>query len=132
MQYKFKFWTRHSSTGNVVTGADKKRRAEVVAEALSNQGRWLTHGRSIKLQDLKKLRLQIVDYSEDADLNDTITRYFTLLQMSLETNLYKIYEISTSQIYRSLNIALPQPAGGMPMVPNPLMVELVFEKCKTK
>jgi hypothetical protein len=131
-QYKFKFWDKHSSNGNDVTDADKERRAEEIASALCNQGRWLTHGRSIKLQDLKDLRLQITDYSEDADLNDAITRYFTLLQMSLETNLYKIYETSTSQIYRSQNVALPQPAGGMPMIPNPLMVEFVCEKCKTK
>jgi len=130
-QYKFKFWDIHASTGEPVTDADKEKRAEEIASALCNQSKWLTHGRSIKLEDLKALRLQITDYSNTEELYDAINRYYTLLQMSFETNIYKVYETATSQIYRQ-NVAIPQPFGSLPMNINPILHEFICEKCKTK
>ncbi|MDR2704712.1 MAG: hypothetical protein LBC02_02930 [Planctomycetaceae bacterium] len=109
-QYKFKFWNRHSSTGQPVTEQEKEARAKEIANALCNQGRWLTHGRSIKIDDLtKELRLQITDYSKNNDLFDAINRYYILLQMSFDADIYKIYETPTSQIYKALNVTVPQP-----------------------
>lgn len=107
--YKFKFWTHHSSTGAEVTEQDKIDRANAIATLLCNHGHWLTHGRSIQLSDLTGMRLQITDYSKTPELDDAITRYYTLLRMSFETNIYKIYETPTSQIYRSINTATPPP-----------------------
>jgi 7-keto-8-aminopelargonate synthetase-like enzyme len=104
-QYKFKFWNEHSD-GRPVTEQEKEKRAEEIASALCNQGRWLTHGRSIKIDDLtQELRLQITDYSQTPDLADAINRYYILLQMSFDANngIYKIYETPESQIYRTLN-----------------------------
>ena len=131
-QYKFKFWDTHSSNGAAVTDGEKELRAEEIASALCNQGRWLTHGRSIKLQDLTELRLQITDYSKDSELYDAVNRYHTLLQMSFETNIYKIYETATSQIYRSQNAAMPPMGmGALPVILTPLLFEFACEKCKT-
>ncbi|MDR3232161.1 MAG: hypothetical protein LBT46_00580 [Planctomycetaceae bacterium] len=118
-QYKFKLWVKHSSTGKPVTEEEKKAKAEKIAVELCNQGRWLTHGRSIKIDDLKNLGLQITDYSTNSDLFDAVNRYYTLLQMSFDANIYKLYETPTSQIYKALNIpTAPQmsmPAGVMPL-----------------
>jgi hypothetical protein len=133
-QYKFKFWETHSSTGSTVTDGDKENRATEIASALCNQGRWLTHGRSIKLQELRELRLQITDYSANEELCDAINRYHTLLQMSFETTVYKIYETAKSQIYRFQSAPIPQPAIPIPQpaIPNPLMLAYACEKCKMK
>lgn len=42
--YKFKFWTTHSSTGKEVTDEEKNDRANAIATLLCNHGHWLTHG----------------------------------------------------------------------------------------
>lgn len=130
--YKFKFWTHHSSTGAEVTEQDKIDRANAIATLLCNHGYWLTHGRSIQLSDLTGMRLQITDYSKTPELDDAITRYYTLLRMSFETNIYKIYETPTSQIYRSINTATPPTPVQPPILPNPLIIDFNCGKCHSK
>ena len=109
-RYKFKNWSTHSSTGLPVTDAERKARAEEVAERLCDHRHWLTHGRSIKIQDLTEMRLKITDYSENGELNDATTRYYTLLQMTFATNIYKVFETTDSQIYRFIAPQLPPPS----------------------
>ena len=99
-EFKFKYWNTHSTTGKPVTEADKLSRATEIAGALCKQSEWLTHGRSINIADLERLKLKITDYSKNADLNDAILRYYTLLRMTFETNIYKLIETVDSQIYR--------------------------------
>jgi serine dehydrogenase proteinase len=129
-RYKFRNWVRHSSNGNEVTAEERRRRAEEIATLLTDHGRWLTHGRSIKLDDLEKMRLRITDYSQNAVLADAIRRYYTLLQMTFTTNIYKVFETPTSQIYRFLqqNIPPPQRQGEADVA----IVENVCVKCNTK
>lgn len=102
-EYKFKFWEFHSSTGEPVSENDKEQRAKEIAARLCNHSHWLTHSRSIKKEDLVDMKLEITDYSKESDLNDAITKYYTLLKMTFETNIYKIYETCDSQIYRTVN-----------------------------
>jgi len=110
-RFKFKNWNTHSSTGMPVTDKEKADRAAEIAAALCNQGTWRTHGRSIKIGDLEKLRVRITDFSKDPQLFDAIQRYYTLLRMTFETNIYKVFETPTSQVYRFL-----QPAGPAPIL----------------
>jgi hypothetical protein len=112
VRYKFKGWAQHSSTGAPVTEAEKKLRAEEIAGQLCDHRRWLTHGRSIKVADLEAMRLRITDYGKNADLADAIRRYYTLLQMTFSTNIYKVFETPTSQVYRFIapQVPPPQPA----------------------
>ncbi len=98
--YKFKFWEAHSSTGEPVTDEEKESRAKEIADCLCDHGKWLVHGRSLKIGDLTDVGLKIEDYSETPDLADAIRRYHALLRMTLETNVYKVFETPTSQIYR--------------------------------
>ena len=101
-KYKFKFWNQHSD-GRTVTKEERRKRADEVASTLCSQSKWLTHDRSIKMGDLEKLRVKVVNYDDKADLSDAITRYYTLLRMSFEmSSAYKIFETPSSQIYRYL------------------------------
>ncbi len=114
-KYKFKFWNVHSSTNAPVTKEEKIKRAGEIADALCDHGRWLTHARSITIADLHSMRLSVTDYSKDTKLCDAIRRYYTLLKLSFDTtNIYKIYETSTSQIYKyvipPVTTPLPQQA----------------------
>lgn len=119
-RYKFKAWTHHASTGQVVSDEERKARAAEVAGTLCDHRRWKTHGRSIKLSDLAAMRLRITDYSRTPDLADAIRRYFTLLQMSFATNIYKVFETPISQIYR---FQVPQ---APPPQPTPAQAEVAI------
>ncbi|HPG41806.1 MAG TPA: Clp protease ClpP [bacterium] len=99
--YKFKFWDTHKSSKKVVTKEEKEKRAKEIANELCKQSKWLTHSRSIKIDDFEELKLQIYDYSKNKELNDAIMKYYTLMRMSFEvSNMVKIYETIESQIYK--------------------------------
>ncbi|MBG9603535.1 Clp protease ClpP [Cytobacillus firmus] len=103
VDYKFKDWNNHSDTGEPVSLEEKQKRAYEIASTLADHGKWLTHGRSIKIQDLEDMKLKIVDYSKDEELADAIRRYYTLLKLTFESNVYKVYETVDSQIFKSIN-----------------------------
>jgi hypothetical protein len=103
-KYKFKYWDVHRTSGTPVTADQKRERAREIGKTLCDQSTWLTHNRSLRIADLEeKVRLRITDYSKEPDLSDAITRYYTLLRMGFETNLYKVYETITGQVFRFLN-----------------------------
>ena len=107
--YKFKNWNKHSTTGKDVTKEEKVERAKEIANQLSNHSHWLTHGRSITIKDLKEMKLKVTDYSENKDLHEALNRYYTLLQMTFHSNIYKLIETEKSQIYRFANQPAPIP-----------------------
>jgi Serine dehydrogenase proteinase len=115
-KFKFKSWTTHKS-GDPVTDAERRDRAQEIAHALSDHGRWFTHGRSIKIADLEAMKLQITDYSSDTALMEAVRRYHTLLQMTFDTNCYKLIETVDSQVYRFT----AQPVQSLPGVPFPML-----------
>jgi len=121
--YKFSHWETHKSSGKKVTIEEKELRANEIATALCKHSDWFTHARSIKIDDLKKLRLEIVDYSEIKELDDAINRYFTLLSITFTgTNIYKIFETPESQIFNHvMPTGIKQPVQlPMPAMPNQL------------
>jgi ClpP class serine protease len=117
--YKFKNWTHHRThdPGTPVTDDERKARAATIADKLCNHSELLSHGRSLKLDDLQNIGLEITDYSKVPDLADAVQRYRILLQMTFDTtNIYKIIETIGSQIYRfavnqQIQIAIP---GALP------------------
>jgi hypothetical protein len=109
VKYKFKFWETHSSTGVAVTMEEKRQRATEIAEALCDHSKWLTHNRSIRKEDLESLGLKVTDYSSNVDLNNAITRYYTLLKMTFDMiNVYKMFETSETQVMRMIAQIAPQ------------------------
>lgn len=117
-KYKFHTWTEHSSNGKEVTAEERAERANEIAQLLCSHSYWLTHARSIKIDDLREMRLEIIDYTADTELTelaDAIQRYHTLLQMTFTSNIYKVIETPTSQIYRfSVPQGVPAPEQGAP------------------
>ena len=128
--FKFEPWTTHSSSGKPVTDEEKRSRAEEIAKHLCDHGYWLTHNRSIKIEDFDQMRLKVIDYSKDPDLYDAIKRYYTLLRMTFDTNIYKLFETPTSQIYRFLTPPVPPPQkeSGSEVA----MVDFQCPKCQNK
>lgn len=72
VQYKFRDWSVHLSPekmGIPVTKEEKEERARGIATALSDNGRWHSHGRTIGINTLiNELRLKIEDFTTDKDL----------------------------------------------------------------
>jgi hypothetical protein len=90
VQYKFKDWSIHRThnPGAPVTVAEKQARAKEIAQLLSNNAYWNSHGRMIGMATLKNsCRLEIDDFGSDPDLqkavrsyNETLTDYQGRLQ----------------------------------------------------
>jgi Serine dehydrogenase proteinase len=77
-RYKFKDWNVHrtNNPGAPVTEAEKDARAVEIAELLSNNNHWHSHGRMIGMETLKsKLRLDIDDFGQTEELRTAIRRY---------------------------------------------------------
>lgn len=113
-QYKFKNWNAHQD-GRSVTSEEKSARSAEIADQLCVHRKWLTHRKSLRIADLEAMRLKITDYSSIADLDDAITRYYTLLHMTFSSNIYKLFETPESQIYRFLMPQTPTPSGPLPL-----------------
>lgn len=87
VQYKFKNWTTHSSTGQPVTISEKEQRAEEIANKLNDSKIWLSHGRFIGIDKLKKiLHLKVEDYSQNPKLLKEIRMYNALAQSYITRN----------------------------------------------
>lgn len=93
VKFKFKDWNEHRTTnpGTPVTDEDKVARAKEVAEQLSDHKLWRSHGRSLNIQRLQEIRLEIDDYSTDMDLRDAVRRYNDLLTAHIDRNQLQFY-----------------------------------------
>ena len=65
-------WLTRSSTGAPVLETEREARAGEIAAQLCDHGRWLSHGRSIKMTDLNAMPLKVTNYSGQPDLFDAI------------------------------------------------------------
>lgn len=80
VKYKFKNWVIHSTTRTPVTAADKDTRAKEIASKLSDNNEWKSHGRPISIEELKKMKLQIKDFSSMPNEREAIRNYYNLLE----------------------------------------------------
>lgn len=79
-QYKFKNWCQTETNKTPVTENMKKKRAEKIAETLSRNDHWHSHGRGINMRTLiDELEVQIEDYSTINGLGQLIKEYYELL-----------------------------------------------------
>lgn len=84
VRYKFKDWNTHRTNptkmGQPVTDEEKTERAQEIADKLSNNGIWHSHGRMIGIETLKnELRLEVEDYTDNNPLRDVISSYHEML-----------------------------------------------------
>lgn len=72
----------------------------------------------------------MTDYGDQAELADAIRRYYVLLRMMFDTNIYKLFETTTSQIMRFENVT-PVPGQALQDARN-VFLEMPGKKCGTK
>lgn len=78
-KYKFKNWTIHKTSQVPVTEEEKKARAMEIAQNLSDNKEWKSHGRPISREELGRLKLQIDKLEEKEDAYKAITAYHELM-----------------------------------------------------
>lgn len=61
------------------TKTEKKARAEEIAKKLGDNNHWHTHGRSININKLREMKLEIEDYSKNNKLLPLIRSYNDLI-----------------------------------------------------
>lgn len=79
VKYKFKDWVTHSD-GAEVTLEEKKQRAYEIADKLSDNNIWKSHGRAINMEELRGMDLKIEDYGEDEELCRKIEDYYSVMK----------------------------------------------------
>jgi hypothetical protein len=104
-KYKFKNWTETQTSRKQVTNDMRRQRAEVVADKLCDHMNWRTHGRSLKIEDLKDLLL-IENIDEDQQLANIVYRIKTIIRLIFDTSTdYKLYFWEDFQLTRTAIIA---------------------------
>ncbi|AYO54384.1 SDH family Clp fold serine proteinase [Acinetobacter wuhouensis] len=79
--YKFKNWTNHKTSGDIVTIEEKEERAVEVATQLCNNRIWHSHGRGLSKDVLtNQLKLLIDDIDTINNLGDHLSNYFSNLR----------------------------------------------------
>ena len=78
-QYKFKNWQVHSSTGAQVTDEDRKTRAHEIAQNLSDNKEWKSHGRPISREELGRLKLQIERLEDEPEVYNAVEEYHRVM-----------------------------------------------------
>ncbi|MDR1759096.1 MAG: hypothetical protein LBR60_01060 [Fibrobacter sp.] len=83
VKFKFKNWSTHrtdpTKLGQVVTEEEKVQRAKEIADHLSDNNKWKSHGRPINIETLKELGLEIEDYSTNKDRTQVIRDYYEIV-----------------------------------------------------
>lgn len=112
-KYKFKNWDFTETRNLPVTDDMKNQRAQEIAEELMNHGKWRTHGRSIKRDDLEDIGLKITKVDDKSKLADTIYRIQTIIRLYFSTtNAYKLFATEKEKIFKNATIV-----GAPPKIP---------------
>lgn len=78
-KYKFKNWTTHSSSLALVSDDEKRARALEIAQNLSDNKEWKSHGRPISRDELARLKLQIEKLEDSPTVYKAVTTYHELM-----------------------------------------------------
>jgi len=104
-KYKFKKWTVTRTQKKEVTAEMRRQRAEEVANKLCDHMNWRTHGRSLKIDDLKDV-LIIENIDANQPLADIVYRIKTIIRLIFDTSTdYKLYLWEDFHMSRTATVA---------------------------
>lgn len=104
-KYKYKNWIITETRGIPVTQEMKVERAKAVSEKLCNHMDWHTHGRSLKIEDLKE-ELKIENIDDNPALADVVYRIKTVIRLIFDTSTdFKLYFWEDCELARTVNVA---------------------------
>lgn len=90
-QYKFRDWLRTEGEGRQVTDAMREARAKEIAEKLSDNRRWHSHGRPIHMRTLvDELNLRIEDFGAQEGVSQRVRSYTAIQGEYMKIHALKI------------------------------------------
>lgn len=95
---------------------DAKSKAKSVAAALCKHDRWLSHGRSIRIDDLIGWDFKIIDISKYKKLHKYIRDLWLHVFWTFRSNIFKFFESEKINIYRTFSPTGPGPRPVDPKV----------------
>ncbi len=111
-EHKFKNWTVTRTSKKTVTAEMRKARANQVAEMFCDHTTWRTHGRSLKIEDLKEV-LIIERIDDDPKLAEIVYKIKTVIRLILDgSTVYKMFFAEDLKISRTFTIS---PGGNIPI-----------------
>ena len=112
-KYKFKNWVETETRHIHVTQEMRRQRAEEVSESLCNHMNWRSHGRSLKIDDLKEV-LKIERVDADPELSNILYRIKTVIRLIFDSSTdFKIYvweDMCLAKTANPLNPNIPIPS----------------------
>lgn len=100
-KYKFKMWTVTKSRKIEVTDQMRQERADGIASKLTDHSEWLSHGKSLKIEDLNKIGLEIIRVDATPDISDTVYRIQTVLNLIFNNSTsFKIFATDKNRIFK--------------------------------
>jgi len=129
-EYKFSNWKVTETRGIEVTPEMKRTTAKEIAEILCNHGRWRSHGRSIKIQDLHDIGLKITRIDDDKDLADIVYRIQAVCKLIFASSTaIKIYATEDGKMFTHAAPGKPLPIKSNPPDPDIVEIEENCPKC---
>lgn len=127
IKYKFQKWTVTETRQIPVTDDMKRKRATIIARKLANHSIWRSHGRSIKIEDLRNIGLRITSVDDNPALADLVYRIQTVCKLILQSSsAYKLFATENEKVFKH---AIP-PGGVSPTQQNVVPEVAEFEvKC---
>ena len=119
------------TTGMLAGRADAEATASATAEALCSHARWLSHGRLITADQLRELGLPVEEYSDDGVAED-YNELSSLLVVTMQSNIIKLYETETVDMAKRLNLVSPPGILPDPRAANNANIDLECAKCHGK
>ena len=111
-KHKFRHWTETRTSKKPVTAEMRKARASEVAEMFCDHTTWRTHGRSLKIDDLRDV-LQIIRIDDDRALAEIVYRIKTILGLIFGgSTIYKLYYLEDLRLAKTYSVS---PSGKMPV-----------------
>ncbi|MFN8333876.1 MAG: ATP-dependent Clp protease proteolytic subunit [Cyclobacteriaceae bacterium] len=111
-EHKFKNWTVTRKSKTPVTAQMRKERANKVADMFCDHTAWRTHGRSLKIDDLKEdLFIERID--DNPKLADIVYRVKTVIRLILDgSSVYKMFFVDDLKISKTFTV---NPGGNLPI-----------------
>ncbi|GFM33271.1 SDH family Clp fold serine proteinase [Desulfovibrio subterraneus] len=105
-QYKFRDWSTTEGRRLPVDEDMRKARAREIANELTNQEKWRSHGTRLTISDLRELGLQIHRVEDHPELAEPVARVKALLWVIFSNStIFKMYADSEKRINRQASVA---------------------------
>lgn len=130
-EHKFRKWEVTKTRKIPVTKEMKEERAKDIAKKLTKHSDWQLHGRSIKIEDLEEIGLEITKVDDDPKLAEIVYRIQTVCRLLFDSShIFKIFATQDSKIFRQAAPPVGTPMGiPIAQLPDAVNIEPKCPKC---